>query len=335
MVEPHRLSVDDVSKTFGRYRALRNVHLDVVPGEVHGLIGQNGSGKSTLAKVLTGYHPADPGGRVLVDGEPLRLPVRPREARQRGLAVVHQSLGLVDDLTVVENLRVGRFRGEPLLPRHPVAGGAGRRRSGPGAPRPPGPARRPRPGADRGGARDGRHRPGAAGRRGRPRDHHLRRIHPVADPQEPGALLRTGRRDRRHRHVGAAHHPPPRGGPPGHRPGDGAARRRRRRTGRADRRPHRAGPRPRRHGSPARGPDGEGGQRRATAATDRGAIRDGQHPRGDRRRGDGRGPRRAARRGRRRHRSRGVRPRRTALSADRRPAGPTRAPSGSGRPRWT
>ena len=109
MVEPHRLSVDDVSTTFGRYRALRNVHLDVVPGEVHGLIGQNGSGKSTLAKVLTGYHPADPGGRVLVDGEPLRLPVRPREARQRGLAVVHQSLGLVDDMTVVENLRVGRF----------------------------------------------------------------------------------------------------------------------------------------------------------------------------------------------------------------------------------
>ena len=53
------------------------MHLDVVPGEVHGLIGQNGSGKSTLAKVLTGYHPADPGGRVLVDGEPLRLPVRP------------------------------------------------------------------------------------------------------------------------------------------------------------------------------------------------------------------------------------------------------------------
>ncbi|MDP5185305.1 sugar ABC transporter ATP-binding protein [Blastococcus sp. BMG 814] len=109
-----RLSVEKVAKTFGRFQALRDVHLDVAPGEIHGLIGQNGSGKSTLAKVLTGYHAPDAGGRVLVDGEPLRLPVRPREAAARGLAVVHQSLGLVDDLTVVENLRVGRFRASPL-----------------------------------------------------------------------------------------------------------------------------------------------------------------------------------------------------------------------------
>ncbi len=109
-----RLEVVGVSKTFGRYRALDGVHLDVVPGEIHGLIGQNGSGKSTLAKVLTGYHAPDPGGRVLVDGTPLRLPVRPREAQAQGLAVVHQSLGLVDDLTVVENLRVGRFRANRL-----------------------------------------------------------------------------------------------------------------------------------------------------------------------------------------------------------------------------
>lgn len=109
-----RLRVADVSKTFGRYRALQSVHLDVAPGEIHGLIGQNGSGKSTLAKVLTGYHAPDPGGQVLVDGEPVRLPVRPREASARGLAVVHQSLGLVEDLTVVENLRVGRFRANRL-----------------------------------------------------------------------------------------------------------------------------------------------------------------------------------------------------------------------------
>ena len=165
-----------VSKTFGRYRALRDVHLDVVPGEIHGLIGQNGSGKSTLAKVLTGYHAPDPGGRVLVDGEPLRLPVRPREAQAQGLAVVHQSLGLVDDLTVVENLRVGRFRANRLTRairwREERRDAAAVLR----AARPPGPARRPRRVAVRGGPRDGRHRPGAAGRRARPRDHHLRRV---------------------------------------------------------------------------------------------------------------------------------------------------------------
>ncbi|WP_345731026.1 ATP-binding cassette domain-containing protein, partial [Cryptosporangium minutisporangium] len=105
-----RLRIDNVSKTFGRNRALRNVSLNVQPGEIHALVGQNGSGKSTLAKILTGFHPADPGGRIVVDGAELALPVRPLEARARGLAVVHQSLGLVNDHSVVENLRVGRFR---------------------------------------------------------------------------------------------------------------------------------------------------------------------------------------------------------------------------------
>jgi ribose transport system ATP-binding protein len=105
-----RLQIENLSKTFGRNRALRNVSMNVRPGEIHALVGQNGSGKSTLAKILTGFHPADPGGRVAVDGADLTLPVRPLQARNRGLAVVHQSLGLVDDYTVVENLRVGRFR---------------------------------------------------------------------------------------------------------------------------------------------------------------------------------------------------------------------------------
>ena len=105
-----RLAVRGLSKTFGRNRALRDVTLDVVPGEVHGLIGQNGCGKSTLAKILTGFHAPDPGGVVRVDGVPVRLPVRPLEARSRGVTVVHQNLGLVDEHTALENLRVGRVR---------------------------------------------------------------------------------------------------------------------------------------------------------------------------------------------------------------------------------
>ena len=105
-----RLQVTGVSKTFGSNRALHEVSLEVAAGEIHGLIGQNGCGKSTLTKILTGYHAADPGGSVLVDGQSLRLPVRPLDARAHGVGVVHQSLGLVDDRTVVENLRLGRFR---------------------------------------------------------------------------------------------------------------------------------------------------------------------------------------------------------------------------------
>ena len=107
---PVRLEVVGVSKTFGSNRALRDVSLAVLPGEIHALIGQNGCGKSTLAKVLTGFHAPDPGGRVRVDGVDLRMPVRPRDARAAGVAVVHQNLGLVEHLTVLENLRVGRYR---------------------------------------------------------------------------------------------------------------------------------------------------------------------------------------------------------------------------------
>jgi ribose transport system ATP-binding protein len=107
---PLRLSISEVSVTFGRNRVLRDVSLAVEAGTIHALIGQNGSGKSTLAKVLTGLYVPDPGARIAVDGEELRLPVRPKEARSRGVAVVHQSLGLVPEMTVLENMRVGRLQ---------------------------------------------------------------------------------------------------------------------------------------------------------------------------------------------------------------------------------
>ena len=105
-----RLRADGVSVTFGRNRVLRGVGFEVCPGELHALIGQNGSGKSTLVKVLTGLYIPEPGARVEVDGAPVRLPVRPLEARSSGVAVVHQSLGLVPEMTVLENMRVGRLR---------------------------------------------------------------------------------------------------------------------------------------------------------------------------------------------------------------------------------
>ncbi|PWJ26819.1 ribose transport system ATP-binding protein [Branchiibius hedensis] len=101
--------------TFGTSRVLKDVTLEVAPGEIHGLIGQNGSGKSTLAKVLTGLYDPDSGTRLSVDGIDLSLPVRPSESRARGVAVVHQSLGLVPEASVLENMRLGRLKGSRFL----------------------------------------------------------------------------------------------------------------------------------------------------------------------------------------------------------------------------
>jgi ribose transport system ATP-binding protein len=104
-----RLDLAALDKTFGQVHVLHDVALSVAPGEVHGLAGQNGSGKSTLIKILTGIHAPDPGARLAVDGRPVGLPVRWPEAHAAGISVVHQDLGLLDSLTVAENVCVGGF----------------------------------------------------------------------------------------------------------------------------------------------------------------------------------------------------------------------------------
>ena len=100
-----RLELRGLSKSFGGTRALRSVDLSVLPGEVHGLLGENGSGKSTLIKVLAGFHEPDE-GELLIDGEDVRLPLPPGQFRELGMSFVHQDLGLVEQLSVLENLRV-------------------------------------------------------------------------------------------------------------------------------------------------------------------------------------------------------------------------------------
>jgi ribose transport system ATP-binding protein len=105
-----RLAVAHLSKAFGPTRALRDVQLRVAPGELHGLVGQNGCGKSTLVKILTGVYTPDPGADIAVDGRRLALPIHPMDQRRAGVAVVHQNLGLVDDRTVWENVRLGRYQ---------------------------------------------------------------------------------------------------------------------------------------------------------------------------------------------------------------------------------
>jgi ribose transport system ATP-binding protein len=106
---PARLDVQALTKTFGSARVLTDVGLTIRPGEVHGLAGQNGSGKSTLIKIVTGLYTPDPGAQFEVDGEPVRLPVRWPEVHAAGISVVHQDLGLLDQLTVAENICIGGY----------------------------------------------------------------------------------------------------------------------------------------------------------------------------------------------------------------------------------
>jgi ribose transport system ATP-binding protein len=114
---PAALAASAVSKSFGGVTVLDRFSLNISPGEIHGLVGENGSGKSTLVKVLAGIHAPDPGSEVTVWGQPLRFPVtRPQSY---GVAVVHQDMGLVDTMTVAENIGVSSsFGARALLPIH-------------------------------------------------------------------------------------------------------------------------------------------------------------------------------------------------------------------------
>jgi len=99
--------------TFGGQRALDRVSVSIRRGEVHGLVGQNGCGKSTLIKILAGYHRPDPGGELEIDGREVKLPVRTGSASELGLSFVHQDLGLLPSLTVVENFRAWTISTKP------------------------------------------------------------------------------------------------------------------------------------------------------------------------------------------------------------------------------
>ena len=103
-----RLEVRNLSVTFSGVTVLKDAYLTLKPGEIHALVGQNGSGKSTLIKLISGVYKADHGGEIYVDGRKIGTPVQARRLHDEGLAFVHQDLGLVPDLTVRENVRVGR-----------------------------------------------------------------------------------------------------------------------------------------------------------------------------------------------------------------------------------
>ncbi len=103
--------------SFGATRALDDAGISVRRGEIHALLGQNGSGKSTLVKVLAGYHVPGPGAELTVAGRRLKPPFRVGWLREIGVRFVHQDLGLIPSLSVVENLLLDDLPGRRVAAR--------------------------------------------------------------------------------------------------------------------------------------------------------------------------------------------------------------------------
>lgn len=111
------LEMKDISKTFPGVKALTNVTLTVYPGEIHALMGENGAGKSTLMKILSGAYQADPGGEIRINGQHVTID-GPLAARQHGISIIYQELSLAPNLTVAENMLLGReHKSGPLVDR--------------------------------------------------------------------------------------------------------------------------------------------------------------------------------------------------------------------------
>lgn len=106
MTDPPLLEMEEVDKSFGATVALRGAHLRVQAGEVRALIGENGAGKSTLMRIVSGVESPD-SGTIRIGGIPFS-PGNPQQAREAGIAMVHQELAVVEHLTVEENLLLGR-----------------------------------------------------------------------------------------------------------------------------------------------------------------------------------------------------------------------------------
>lgn len=105
----YALRVAHLSKNFPGTRALHDVSIDVRRAQVHALVGGNGSGKSTLIKILAGVYHGEPGGTIEVGGAVLRAnQTSPERAKQLGLHFVHQNPGVFPDLSVAENIAIGR-----------------------------------------------------------------------------------------------------------------------------------------------------------------------------------------------------------------------------------
>lgn len=100
------LEMKDIDKTFPGVHALDHCRFDLLEGEVHALIGENGAGKSTLVKIMTGIH-SDYTGEYKLFGKPVHFKSI-KEAQENGISIVHQELNMMNDLTVAQNIFIGR-----------------------------------------------------------------------------------------------------------------------------------------------------------------------------------------------------------------------------------
>ena len=101
------LSIQGMSKSFGRNKVLNHINLNVKPGSIMGLMGENGAGKSTMMKCLFGTYQKDE-GTIILDGKEVNLS-GPKDALENGVAMVHQELNQCLERSVVDNLFLGRY----------------------------------------------------------------------------------------------------------------------------------------------------------------------------------------------------------------------------------
>ena len=105
------LEMRGICKYFPGVQALQNVDFTLREGEIHALMGENGAGKSTLIKVLTGVYEKD-GGELYITGHDKAVTIRsPQDAQNAGISTVYQEITLCPNLTVAENMYIGRTKG--------------------------------------------------------------------------------------------------------------------------------------------------------------------------------------------------------------------------------
>ena len=100
------LEMKEICKSFGTNNVLKNVQFDLFAGEVHALIGENGAGKSTLMKILMGMYKKDSGSLSVLGSD--EAYTNPDQALKAGVAMIHQELNPIPDMSVAENIFLGK-----------------------------------------------------------------------------------------------------------------------------------------------------------------------------------------------------------------------------------